>query len=199
MPSTVKSWPPWPQFIEAEGEKRPRNAQYKQEIVREYGADSIRRSWIQTCQTLGNLASEINRNGRTMIPTLSLEDFLDATDEKNEELKEVGCFVIRGVIPKPDATAWVHSLKEYVADNKEVITGTCCNPQCLPWKVEASTTLTCNFEENFCWKKVRILNLRRLASRNTGHSRYLPLSIPAGSTIPPQHTKSHSSTQCIVA
>jgi hypothetical protein len=42
---------------------------------------------------------------------------------KKEELKTVGCFVVRGVVSKNEATEWYHQLKGYVAGNKESVTG----------------------------------------------------------------------------
>jgi hypothetical protein len=123
MPYITKAWPPWPQFVESKGELRAGNARYKQGIVDKYEADGIRQSWLKTCKALNALTAEIAAKGSAIIPVLTLDEILNTSKESKEELKDVGCFVVRDVVPRPEAAAWFQSLKQYVADNKDEITG----------------------------------------------------------------------------
>jgi hypothetical protein len=124
MPGVLKAWLPWPQFIESKGESRTGSAQYKQEIVAKYGAKAIQESWLRTCKSLEVLTAQIAVKGASILPVLMLDEMLNAYEEKKGELKEVGCFVIRDVVPRSGATVWFQGLKQYVADNKDEITGT---------------------------------------------------------------------------
>jgi hypothetical protein len=87
MPGVLKAWPPWPQFTEAKGEWRTANAQYKQEIADKYGIDNIRQSLLKTCEALGALATEIAEKGISIIPVLTLGEFLDSSEQQKEKLK----------------------------------------------------------------------------------------------------------------
>ncbi len=123
MSYITQAWPPWPQFVESKGELRVGNARYKQEIADKYGADGIRQSWLKTCKALNALTAEIAAKEGAIIPVLTLDEILNTSEESKEELKDIGCFVIKNVVPRSEATAWFQSLKVYVADNKDEITG----------------------------------------------------------------------------
>jgi hypothetical protein len=69
------------------------------------------------------LAAEIAAKGTSIIPELTLVEILNATEKKKDELKGVGCFVVRDAVPRSEATTWVNGLKKYVTDNKDAITG----------------------------------------------------------------------------
>jgi len=123
MPGLLKAWPPWPQFDQSKGELRPENTRYKQEIVDKYGAEAIRQSWLKTCEALEILTGEITSKGTAIIPVLTLDEALKASEQKKEEVRGVGCFVVRNVVPKSEATEWFRNLKQYADDNKDEITG----------------------------------------------------------------------------
>jgi len=116
-------WPPWPIFTAEKGENKSDNVTYKRTIVEKYGADAIRQSWLETCQALKHITTEIESKKTGVIPVLSLEEILSATEEIKDHLKNVGCFVVRGVVPRTEATQWYWDLKGYVEENKESITG----------------------------------------------------------------------------
>ncbi|KAE9369071.1 DUF1479-domain-containing protein [Stipitochalara longipes BDJ] len=123
MPGILKAWPPWPQLVESKGELKPGNARYKQEIFDKYGAEAICQSWLNTCKALEALTAEIAAKRTAIIPVLALDEILNMSEQKKEELKGVGCFVVRDVVPRSEAAAWFRDLKQYVADNKDEITG----------------------------------------------------------------------------
>ena len=128
---TTAYWPPWPQFTGVKtGEHKIENAEYKKQIVAQYGAEAIRQSWVETCRELKTVTEEIASKRSSIIPVLTLDDLLTANSAKREELKAMGCFVVRGVVPRNEATEWYHQLKGYVTDNKESVTGSCIFP-CL--------------------------------------------------------------------
>lgn len=124
-PSTpsLNYWPPWPLFNAQKGENKPENIIYKRSIVEKYGAEAIRQSWLQTCAALEQVTAEIEAKKTGIIPVLKLNEILNASEEKKKELKNLGCFVVRGVVPRNEATQWYWNLKSYVEDNREHITG----------------------------------------------------------------------------
>ncbi|KAF4629193.1 hypothetical protein G7Y89_g8961 [Cudoniella acicularis] len=126
MPGRVGArWPPWPQllFHPKMLEKREDGEEYEKMILEEYGAEALKKSWVETCKELEKVTEDISINGTSVIPVLEFEEFFIASESKKEELKERGCFVVRGAVPKGEATKWYHDLKGYVADNKESVTG----------------------------------------------------------------------------
>jgi hypothetical protein len=123
MASILKAWPPWPRFTESNGELKTENCQYKQEIMEKYGEEAIQQSWLKTCRNLEVLTAKVAAKGTSTIPVLTLNEILNASKERKDELKEVGCFVVRGVVDRFEATGWFQGLKRYVEDNKKVITG----------------------------------------------------------------------------
>jgi hypothetical protein len=82
-----------------------------------YDAATLKDSWVRTCQALESVTETIGWYGSSVIPVLQLHDILSASEQRKRELKAVGCFVVRGVVPKTDATAWYHDLKNFLADN----------------------------------------------------------------------------------
>lgn len=121
--ASLNYWPPWPLFNVASGENKPENITYKRTIVKKYGAEAIRRSWLETCASLEHVTAEIEAKKTGIIPVLTLDEILNASVETKEKLKRVGCFVVRGVVPRNKATQWYWDLKGYVEDNRESITG----------------------------------------------------------------------------
>jgi hypothetical protein len=124
--TTVSStyWPPWPIFLAEKGENKPENVTYKRTIVKKYGTEAIRQSWLETCKTLERVTAEIEEKKTDIIPVLTLDEILNASEEEKEHLKSVGCFVVRGVVPRNEATQWYWDLKGYVEENRDSITGT---------------------------------------------------------------------------
>jgi hypothetical protein len=125
MPGALQTWPAWPEFTTAKGEGDPTGelSQYKKEIVAIYGKDAIRKSWLKVCKELETVTDEISEMGTEGIPEIQYEDLFGLNAEKKQKLKDVGCFVVRGVVSEDLATEWFDDLKGYVAENKPNIGG----------------------------------------------------------------------------
>ena len=125
MPGLVNTkWSPWPQLTLATAKGvQPGTEAYTKAILDTYGAEGLKRSWIQVCQRLQSVTDRIALQGNTVIPQLGLEDFLTAGASTKNILRDTGCFVVRQVVPEQQATDWYHELKGYVEDNKSQITG----------------------------------------------------------------------------
>ncbi|KAF4633415.1 hypothetical protein G7Y89_g4709 [Cudoniella acicularis] len=125
MPGTLITWPSWPEFTAEKGEADPTGSliQYKKEILAMYGAKALQKSWLKVCKELGKVTDEISEKGTTAIMEVQYEELFSMSEEEKEKLKETGCFVVRGVVSEEQATTWFKDLKEYVADNREQVTG----------------------------------------------------------------------------
>lgn len=113
----------WPQFVREEGELDPENVRVKKDIAAEYGEEALRKSWITTCNALNKITRSIEDKQTSLIPELSYDEAMDMSEAKKDELRSVGCFVIRGAVPKETADGWFDDLQGYVNDNKDTITG----------------------------------------------------------------------------
>jgi hypothetical protein len=123
MNGVLAAWPPWPQFVESKAELNMEHVRYKQEIVEEYGIEAIQQSWLSVCKSLESVRAEIVERGNSIIPIFTLDKILDATEQEKNKIRDVGCFVVRNVVPSSDATSWFNGLKTYIADNRESVTG----------------------------------------------------------------------------
>ncbi|KAJ5570235.1 uncharacterized protein N7459_009665 [Penicillium hispanicum] len=119
-------WPRWPEFSEsdvpAEAEERMRS--YKKQVLAEYGEASLRQAWMKTCERLKQVTEDLRAQASSVIPVLEYEELEHLKEETKQRMKDVGCFVIRGVVPKDEVTSQFTSLKEYIAANKDSISGT---------------------------------------------------------------------------
>jgi len=117
-------WSPWPQLTLATAKGvQPGTEEYTKAILSTYGAEALRKSWIQVCERLRTVTDNIASQGSSVIPQLGLEDFLTADGSTRDKLKDTGCFIVRQVVSEQQATDWYHELKGYVEDNKAHITG----------------------------------------------------------------------------
>jgi len=125
MPGRVDNkWSPWPQLTLATAKGvQPGTEEYTKAILSTYGAEALKKSWIQVCERLKSVTDSIASQGNSVIPQLGLEDFLTANDSTKDKLKDTGCFIVRQVVSEQQATDWYHELKGYVEDNKAHITG----------------------------------------------------------------------------
>ncbi|CZR51284.1 uncharacterized protein PAC_01159 [Phialocephala subalpina] len=125
MPGKLEVWPTWPEFTESKGEADPTGSllKYKQEIVSIYGQEAITKAWLKVCKDLETLTEEIAEKGTSIIPEVKYEDMLTLSDEKREELKKRGCFVVRGVVEEKLAKSWFKDVKQFYQDNREYIGG----------------------------------------------------------------------------
>ncbi|KAJ9307886.1 hypothetical protein DTO027B5_5160 [Paecilomyces variotii] len=118
---TLAAWPDWPEF--ASSDVRPEDEEefkeYKRQIIDEYGEENIRKAWLKTCEDLKVITAILSEKGSSVIPELDFNDLQDLSEEKVKELKKIGCFVIRNVIPTAEATAQFENLKQYVSENRD--------------------------------------------------------------------------------
>lgn len=124
MPALAE-WPDWPEFIASDvpPDEEEQYKEYKRQIVKEYGEENIRKAWLKTCEDLKSITLELSKRGSSVIPELQFSEVQDLSEEKAKELKRIGCFVIRGVIPPAEATAQFKSLKQYVSENGDSLYG----------------------------------------------------------------------------
>jgi Protein of unknown function (DUF1479). len=118
-------WPDWPEFVSSDvpPEEEEQFKTYKKQIVNEYGEENLRKAWLKTCEDLKAITAELSQKGSAVIPELEFNDLQSLSEEKVNELKKIGCFVIRGVIPAEEATAQFEKLKQYVSVNKDSLHG----------------------------------------------------------------------------
>ncbi|KAI1252415.1 hypothetical protein MGN70_006990 [Eutypa lata] len=123
MPNPVQDWPDWPEMTPETGELDPENVKIKKEIAAAYGEAALRKSWLAVCDRLKTLTDEIATKRTGVIPELAYDDFFKLGDEEKQRLRDVGCFVIRGLVPEEAANDWFEDLSTYVQENKGAIDG----------------------------------------------------------------------------
>ena len=116
-------WPDWPEFIKEKGEENDDLLKFKHEIVNEFGEESLRRSWLKVCKELEKITDNLAEKGTSAIPEIPFEELFTLSEERKQNLKDIGCFVVRGVVDKDQADKWFSELKTYVAENRAQITG----------------------------------------------------------------------------
>lgn len=117
------SWPDWPEFTASKAETGDDLIAFKKAIVDKYGQDALVESWLKVCKELESVTDNIAELGSSVIPEVSFDDMFTLSPEKKEELKNVGCFVVRDVFTREQADEWFLNLKEYVAANRASIGG----------------------------------------------------------------------------
>ncbi|QKX60558.1 uncharacterized protein TRUGW13939_07703 [Talaromyces rugulosus] len=125
MVGPLSTWPSWPEFT-VDSEEREKSADlttFKTDIINEYGQENLIKSWLKVCSKLEEITKEIREKGNKVIPEITFEDLDQLSEQKKEEYKTVGCFLIRGVVQKELAEKWFVDLKSYVADNEDMVTG----------------------------------------------------------------------------
>ncbi|KAJ5786563.1 uncharacterized protein N7503_011775 [Penicillium pulvis] len=119
----LNKWPQWPEFtlsdVPVQSEERMQG--YKKAIVAEHGEQNLRDAWIKTCERLEQITQQLIIEGSSIIPVLEYENLENLDDNEKQRMKELGCFVIRGVIPQEEVSPQYKSLKGYIASNKESI------------------------------------------------------------------------------
>lgn len=121
---TDDKWSPWPQLTLATAKGvQPGTEEYTKAILSTYGAEALKKSWIEVCIKLKSVTDKIASQRNSVIPQLGMEDFLTADVTTRDKLKDTGCFIVRQVVSEQQATDWYHELKGYVEDNKTQITG----------------------------------------------------------------------------
>ena len=123
MPGRLNQWPDWPEFTLEDVERGDDLLQYKKDIVSQYGENALRKSWLIVCKHLESITNDLATRGTSAIPVLHYDELFHLDENRKQQLKNTGCFVVRGVVSQAQATAWFGDLKKYVADNRSEITG----------------------------------------------------------------------------
>ena len=123
MPGKLQTWPDWPEFTAAKGEAADDLLGFKKAIVDKYSKDNIVKTWLRVCKELESLTERIDEQGTSVIPEVQYDEMFEMAPERKQELKDVGCFVVRGVFERDQADKWFADLKEYVASNRSSIGG----------------------------------------------------------------------------
>ncbi|PVH72108.1 duf1479 domain-containing protein [Cadophora sp. DSE1049] len=124
MPNTESTWAiGWPSFTPKDNDPTDVfQKDLKSTIITEYGADNLRIAWIKTCNALSSVKSRLESQGNTAIPTFQADDVL-LNSNLLETMKDAGCCIIHGVVPKSEASQYFEDLKRFIEDNKDTITG----------------------------------------------------------------------------
>ncbi|KAK4506499.1 hypothetical protein PRZ48_000231 [Zasmidium cellare] len=123
MPGQLSEWPNWPEFSFVNAEKGDDLLDYKRAIIDKYGQEALTQSWLKTCKELETLTQDICKAGTSYIPEIDYEKLLTISPEEKQKLMDVGCFKIKGVVPRKQAEGWFRDLKEYVGKNRAAIKG----------------------------------------------------------------------------
>lgn len=113
----------WQEYTQKDGEAGDDLVQYKKDVVAKYGEEGIKKSWLEVCEALKKVTDEIAEKKTGMIPEVQYSDFAGLSDARKQELKDVGCFVVRGVIEKDVVEEWFKDLKSYIAKNQQDVRG----------------------------------------------------------------------------
>ena len=107
MIGPLDTWPAWPEFTSIPDEEQSDDlVNYKSAIIQEYGQEAITQSWLKVCSELEKVTREIREKGSAIIPEISFHDLQSLTEERKEECKKVGCFLIRDVVNQEVAEQW---------------------------------------------------------------------------------------------
>lgn len=123
MPGRLANWSDWPEFTTAKAETADDLITIKKAIVDRYGEESLVKSWLTVCQALAVVTDEIAQKGSGAIPEVQYDEFFSMSTEQKKEIKDIGCLVVRNVFSKDQTRQWFQDLKDYVASNRESISG----------------------------------------------------------------------------
>lgn len=110
-------------FTPENGETGEEFVQYKRAVVAKYGSEGIKKSWIEVCRELGKITDGLASKKTSIIPEIEYSEFAGLSDERKQQMREAGCFVVRAVIDEKVADGWFEELKTYIADNKKDVSG----------------------------------------------------------------------------
>ncbi|KAI0326069.1 DUF1479-domain-containing protein [Cubamyces sp. BRFM 1775] len=100
----------------------PRFADLKKEICVDPAA--IEHSWRDVLKELEGATKEIEGRGAEMILQVPYEDIQKGlSDEQLKALKKTGVLIVKGGVPKEEAMGWKQSLMDYIAANRDKVTG----------------------------------------------------------------------------
>lgn len=124
MTTAIPIWPAgWPSFTPKDNDPTDTFQKHlKPSIIAEYGAGNLRTAWIKTCNALTAVTSRLKTQGNTSVPVFQADEVF-SNPEVLETMKEAGCCIVRGVIPRSEASQYFNDLQYFIEENKETITG----------------------------------------------------------------------------
>ncbi|KAI9045383.1 uncharacterized protein KD926_008810 [Aspergillus affinis] len=122
MTGALDRWPAWPEFTIGKGESEEDLVKIKAAILAHYGAENLQKSWIKVCQKLEEVTQEIKDRGSQITPAINFKDLDSLSHEQKQNLKDIGCFVIKEVIDREKAEERFKDLK-YTSDNQSNVSG----------------------------------------------------------------------------
>ncbi|KAI0364950.1 DUF1479-domain-containing protein [Pilatotrama ljubarskyi] len=100
----------------------PRFADLKKEIC--VDPDAIVHSWRSVVKELEGATKEIEERGAEVILQVPYSDIQRGlSEEQLRTLKKTGVLIVKGGVPQEEALAWKQSIKDYIAANRDKVTG----------------------------------------------------------------------------
>ncbi|KAF9890076.1 hypothetical protein FE257_006237 [Aspergillus nanangensis] len=128
MPATTASSFPWEQLVwdaatQEKYDTDPEYAKAKKMIHDEFGRDKLFQGWIKTCTELESLTKEIQEKKEKIFPVVEMQDIVNGcvSPDMLSNVRQVGSFIVRNVIPGQEANEIFEQLEDYVANNKDKI------------------------------------------------------------------------------
>lgn len=125
MPGLLAQWPAWREFrydktVDEANKNDPDYRATKETIIKEYGQAAIEQSWLTACAGLERVVEDITVRGRDVIPVITMEDVEagHVSLEKQDEMRKVGCFIVRNVVPSEEADALFKDLRRFTKANQ---------------------------------------------------------------------------------
>lgn len=122
MPGRVNEWPAWEEYP-AHHDGKPVDSDYDNAhnaILKEYGPDALRQSWLKVCEELAKITDDIASKGSQTIPVVDTDSILrdGFTNDQLNDVKRVGALVCRATVPNSEATSLYSGLRSYLANNE---------------------------------------------------------------------------------
>ncbi|KZT05445.1 DUF1479-domain-containing protein [Laetiporus sulphureus 93-53] len=101
----------------------PRFAALKRDICTNPAA--MEKTWRSVLKELEGAVAEIEQKGADVIPQVAYSDIVRGlSDEQIKDIKHRGVVIVKGGVPCDEALVWKESITDYIARNKEHVTGT---------------------------------------------------------------------------
>lgn len=105
--------------------------QLKQELARTYPdlEAQATRSWQEILRELATVTNDIAKAGPDYVPIIEFNDIQEITTDRLDQLRRRGTFVLRNVVPRPEASKWRDELHQWIAANPNAEGTPANNPQ----------------------------------------------------------------------
>ncbi|KAL4883569.1 hypothetical protein BJY04DRAFT_216392 [Aspergillus karnatakaensis] len=109
-------------------------AQLKQDLVKEYGEENLRKGWLEVTAALAKEAEIISSRGSSIIPVVEIDQLDGLPQETIDEIKHRGAVVFRNVLSQEHTLELQAELDKYLRDNENDIAA---RPPPNPWLFES--------------------------------------------------------------